>query len=84
MLMNVLLPPPTVTRMHYAAIVQALITVLASRGTLVTEKLAQVHKFRSLMTSESKRFVTTVGLFADHLSKVGAQALKTHTANLVA
>lgn len=84
MLMNVLLPPPTVTRMHYAAIIQALITVLASRGTLVTEKLAQVHKFRSLMTSESKRFVITVGLFGDRLSKVGAQASKTHTANLVA
>ena len=54
--MNVLPPLPSVTRMHYAAIVQALITVLARRGTLVTGKLAQVRKFCSLMVTESKRF----------------------------
>lgn len=54
--MNVLLPLPSVTRMHYAAIVKALITVLARRGTLVPGKLAQVRKFCGLMVTESKRF----------------------------
>ena len=42
MSMNVLTPLSSVTRMHYAAIVQGLTTVLASRGTLVTGRLAQV------------------------------------------
>lgn len=42
MSMNALPPLSSVTTMHYAEIVQALTTVRASRGTLVTGRLAQV------------------------------------------
>lgn len=43
MLMSALLPFLSATRARSAAIVQALTTVLASRGTLVTGKIAQVR-----------------------------------------